>query len=277
MIKRAERESILKELARYPSQNYVPPDSTGSLAAWELCRLWMENCLQNHDICKTIHPGVWWPTRLLYIGDLGDGYLGNQDLSHHRVKLHLTQHQQPEGFYTTLSHCWGKTEEMLKLTDMNHKYRVENGFSFAEIPKTFQDAVRLSRFLGAGYIWIDSLCIIQGNKEDWLRESKTMANVYRYSRCNIAATASQGPTEGCFYDRKLALVSPCEITLHSQEAHHDLPPGKKGIEEASTREYLIFDPFLWEYNVEEAPLNKRAWVMQERTLAPRVTRGGIPI
>lgn len=202
---------------------------------------------------------MWWPTRLLYIGGLGYGNLSSQELSHCRIKLHLTQGKQPEGPYLTLSHCWGSTKEMMKLTDADYKRRVENGFSFGELPKTFQDAIRLSRFLCTDYIWIDSLCILQDNKKDWLQESKTMADVYRFSRCNIAATASQASTEGCFYDRDPRLVSPLEIMVRLQKAGGGSPK----------KRYLFFDPGVWKDNVEAAPLNKRAWVLQERTLAPR--------
>ena len=169
------------------------------------------------------------------------------------------QGQQSEGYYTTLSHCWGDPKKVFRLTSENHKRLTYDGFSFAELPKTFRDAVRLSRFLGVGYIWIDSLCIIQDDEEDWLKESKVMADVYRHSKCNIAATASQAPTEGCFYDRDPELVSPLETILCPQETEDD----------SSTERYLFLDPRSWNDSVETAPLNKRAWVVQERTLAPR--------
>jgi hypothetical protein len=34
------------------------------------------------------------------------------------------------------------------------------GLDWSSIPKTFQDAITLTRSLGIDYIWIDSLCII---------------------------------------------------------------------------------------------------------------------
>lgn len=36
-----------------------------------------------------------------------------------------------------------------------------------ELPKTFQDAIVITRRLGARYLWIDSLYIIQDSVEDW--------------------------------------------------------------------------------------------------------------
>ncbi|XXG97823.1 hypothetical protein Hte_004137 [Hypoxylon texense] len=159
--------------------NYTPPGSTDSLPAWELCRSWIDSCIESHEACKGPHPSSdsqWWPTRLLYIGSLGDKDFGDDDLTTLNIQLHKTQDNPPIGPYMTLSHCWGVSGEMLKLTVDTYEHRIKNGFSYAELPKTFQDAVRLSRFLRGEYIWIDSLCIIQDSHDDWIRESKMMAN-----------------------------------------------------------------------------------------------------
>ncbi|KAI1462056.1 tol-like protein [Annulohypoxylon moriforme] len=243
------RNRVLRELAsmeEYHDLTYTPPVSTDNLSAWVLCRSWIDNCINNHSRCKSLRVDAWWPTRLLYIGSAND-----DDLDSLKLQLHLTQDKQPYGSYMTLSHCWGDTEEMLKLTSDTYKLRTTEGFSYAELPKTFQDFVRLSRFLHNNYVWIDSLCIIQDSTDDWIRESKTMADVYRHSKCNIAATASRAPTEGCFYIREPTKISPLQVTLRSEHT------------------YLIFRKDLWHENIENAPLNQRSWVLQERMLAPR--------
>lgn len=41
------------------------------------------------------------------------------------------------------------------------------------------------------YIWIDSLCIIQDDNNDWQRESSTMSKVYAGSTLNIVAAAAE--------------------------------------------------------------------------------------
>lgn len=255
----AGRKNVSEELEsmrNYRDLNYTPPNSTDSLPAWELCRSWIDNCFENHGACKSLHssPGSqWWPTRLLYVGSNSDSdsNLGNEDFGSLNIQLRLTQNKPLVGSYMTLSHCWGVSGEMLKLTVDTYEHRIKNGFSYAELPKTFQDVVRLSRFLRNEYIWIDSLCIIQGSTDDWIRESKMMASVYQHSKCNIAATASRGPTEGCFYSRNPAVVSPLKIKSQYFGS------------------YIFLDDETWRNNVENAPLNKRAWVMQERAFTPR--------
>lgn len=80
--------------------------------------------------------------------------------------------------YVTLSHCWGKAQ-FLKLEEQRvDEFR--KGIKVESLPKTFQNAIKFARRLGqkVRYIWIDSLCIIQGRskaqREDWLTESAKM-------------------------------------------------------------------------------------------------------
>jgi hypothetical protein len=43
-----------------------------------------------------------------------------------------------------------------------------------EMAKTFTDLFWLANRLGISYVWIDALCILQDDKDDWKRESSTM-------------------------------------------------------------------------------------------------------
>lgn len=74
--------------------------------------------------------------------------------------------------------------------------------------ETFKDAIKVTRSSGLKYIWIDSLCIIQDSQSDWLHESKLMSNVYKYSYCNISATAAANDTIGLFCERNPSLDFP---------------------------------------------------------------------
>ncbi|TGO27216.1 hypothetical protein BPAE_0045g00130 [Botrytis paeoniae] len=60
-----------------------------------------------------------------------------------------------------------------------------------QLPKTFCDAIRLCIELN-----IDSLCIIQDDEEDWMRESVTMANIYGSCLLNIAASSAIDGSQG---------------------------------------------------------------------------------
>ncbi|KAJ0420521.1 hypothetical protein BJY00DRAFT_284012 [Aspergillus carlsbadensis] len=69
---------------------------------------------------------------------------------------------------------------------------------FALLPDTFAQAIRVTRGLGVRYLWIDALCIIQDDLEDWRREAASMCDVYWNTVCRLAVSDSRRPTEGFF-------------------------------------------------------------------------------
>lgn len=80
-------------------------------------------------------------------------------------------------------------------TPENYHDRLE-GFSVNDLPKTFQDAVRVTRTLGKKYLWIDAICIIQGPGGDWKTEARKMEDVFACAFVTIAATSARGWQEG---------------------------------------------------------------------------------
>ncbi len=76
------------------------------------------------------------------------------------------------------------------------------------LTNNLKQAFEIARSLDIGYIWIDSLCIIQGSEEDWAREANKMHLVYRNSCCNIAIADSVGQYGGAFRNREPTDVSP---------------------------------------------------------------------
>jgi hypothetical protein len=192
----------------------------------------------------------WWPTRLLDVGTPGNPYL----------RLRVNGGATPASVYTTLSHCWGQLQiKQLKIANL---LALTKEIEITELPKTFQDAITITRRIGVRYIWIDSLCIIQDSPEDWAKESSSMGNIYKNGLCNIAATAANDGQTGLFFQRNPLLAQRCRISIKSLPSF--LRPGL----------YDLFQQYLWDNSVSEAPLNQRAWVIQERILAPRVIHFG---
>ena len=73
-----------------------------------------------------------------------------------------------------------------------------NDIPWAQLPATFQDAIVVASELGLEYIWIDSLCIIQDDDDNWEDQASKMATVYAGSFLTIAATGSPDGNGGCF-------------------------------------------------------------------------------
>jgi hypothetical protein len=123
--------------------------------------------------------------------------------------------------------------------------------STSKLPLTFQHAVEIARHLSIRYLWIDSLCIIQKDSDDWERESGRMADIYRNSYITIAATSSSGPHEGFLSANERTPFQ----TVNFHMIHHF---DNSAAYQNSLRGRSI------------APLITRAWTYQERMLAPRV-------
>jgi hypothetical protein len=189
----------------------------------------------------------------------------------------------------TLSHCWGKAK-ILKLENETFEDFMKE-IPFDQLSKTFREAITLTRTMGIQYIWIDSLCIIQNSTEDWKEQSATMGEVYSNSFCNVAATGAIDGRGGCFVDRNPAFVRSLTLQLPDlgtrnarlkekpREASDDSRPKtdweflRSNIPDQGG-EYTLLDVDLWRTEVEYSALCSRAWVLQERVLAPKTIHFG---
>jgi hypothetical protein len=111
--------------------------------------------------------------------------------------------------YMTLSHCWGKLS-IFTLNKTNFK-ALQDVILVDQLPKTFQDAILITRRMGHKFLWIDSLCILQDDLEDWGREAVKMASISAFSSLNIAATAATDGRVERFFDRDVARVQRCRV------------------------------------------------------------------
>lgn len=207
----------------------------------------------------------WYPTRLVE-------WMSNDTF---RI-IRSDAISQPSQGYITLSHRWGSTD-LIKLTTDNLS-TLERGLPVTILPKTFREALVAAQRLNIRYVWIDSLCIIQSgdNGADWQREATEMSNVYTNSFCNLSADYGNNQTDGLFFERTPAFEPACVVRIRCDvpEAIDDeLEPYKSSTELLEVRTGCLCHIMRadgWFEGVLESPLNRRAWVLQERLLAPRV-------
>ncbi|KAH7116151.1 heterokaryon incompatibility protein-domain-containing protein, partial [Dendryphion nanum] len=212
--------------------------TNASIATFEAARSSLHDCNSTHTSCKDRKPSEIWPTRLIDVGSAGNDCLRVVTLA------------QPQ-LYCATSHCWGNHANHLQLNRDTYT-RLVSGFSFYELPRLYADFVIAARQLGVQYLWVDSLCIIQDNKDDWEYEARRMADVYQGSYCTLAATSAQNSDDSLFLK-----TSPlCNISY--------VP---KGVQNWG----LVYPRPGWFQNSTSAtfPLHKRAWVFQETLLSPR--------
>ncbi|CZS85940.1 unnamed protein product [Fusarium graminearum] len=96
--------------------------------------------------------------------------------------------------YVALSYRWGGLEAVWQTTTSNLESR-SSGFSIDEFPKTLSNIVKVTHNLGFKWIWIDSLCIVQDDKDDWAREAVKMVAIYQNAIVTVAADSSQDAKE----------------------------------------------------------------------------------
>lgn len=196
---------------------------------------WRRVCDQTHNHDFTAD--VVLPTRVL---DVGQG-------DNPRIRLRDGASVGP-GRYVALSHCWGEGPNFSLFRSNMDQF--QQNIDFDQLPRCFQDAVAVTRVFGVRYLWIDSLCIIQGNDPDWEREAGRMEQVFSSAYCTIAATSASSSAEGFLVNREprpfASVNNPSGGTTYVCES---------------------VDNF--HQDVEEGNLNKRGWVLQERALSRR--------
>ncbi|EKD17979.1 het domain containing protein [Drepanopeziza brunnea f. sp. 'multigermtubi' MB_m1] len=225
----------------YPGRP-LPLTAGDSDEDFELVRRWLEDCRYSHESCrKASLTHTRLPTRVLDIG-AGDGL----------EEPYLLETSGMHGCYITLSHCWGG-EVPLTTTSATIIQR-KLSIPLSSLPKTFRDAVFISRRLDVRYLWVDSLCIVQDSRSDWEKESALMGDVYGRSYLTIAARGAANANVGCFIPRN-AELPPCRLE------YRDGPvPGA----------FFVRDPSSKNERIDQSPLDGRGWVFQERILSPRV-------
>lgn len=90
--------------------------------------------------------------------------------------------------------------------------RIKAASQFSDLPKTFQDAVIITREMCLRYLWINSLCIIQDSEADWNREASRMGTYHWNCQFNIAAADASDCTKGCFRQRHPATLG-CRLDI----------------------------------------------------------------
>jgi hypothetical protein len=144
-----------------PQLDDITPDSLSSVSH-SLVQGWIKKCDSTHTLCH-LQKSSMRPKRLLYILPSDDNI----------VQLVSGAGDEP---YIALSHCWGKGGPTR--TTMVNESGMKRGILISELFKSFQDAVKVVRWIGIQYLWTDSLCIVQDDQEDWQQESKNRADIY---------------------------------------------------------------------------------------------------
>ncbi|KAH8651520.1 heterokaryon incompatibility protein-domain-containing protein, partial [Tricladium varicosporioides] len=213
-----------------------------------LVQAWLNDCRQSHLTCRDNSNFI--PSRVIDVGPLD----GSRE-----PRLYLTSEKDRCMPYLTLSYCWGEqTEQNTNLVTTNITFNERQiSIPMDDLPLCCKDAVKITRKLGFRFIWIDAICIIQEQetKEDWIKESGQMAQIY----ANSILTISAGSSDRC-NDSILQPRYESDVGLQIQVKGNILN------ETIGIREFpAALGQALW-----KTEIYKRGWTMQERTLSNRI-------
>lgn len=101
--------------------------------------------------------------------------------------------------YAALSHCWGG-QGRFKLQTSNLS-SLTKSIQVDQLPKTFQDAIQVCKYLKIQYLWIDSLCILQDSNDDWRKNAAAMYDFYHNFEITLFALDAANSDGGLSLNR----------------------------------------------------------------------------
>ncbi|KAK0744559.1 heterokaryon incompatibility protein-domain-containing protein [Apiosordaria backusii] len=211
-----------------------------------IANTWLKTCRESHFDCNSYPEGgdedtTTLPKRVLEVSP-PDG--------HGELRLYETP-KGAKGRYIALSHRWGQTQPLI--TTKNTLDNWKQTIPWDAVPQAFRDAIIVTRKLGIRYLWIDSLCIVQDDHQDWSEQAPEMCSVYSNALLTISATrCDEGCTDTLFADfqHTVTVLGDPSITVAVRA---------EGPHVSSSTHY---------------PLLQRAWVFQERLLSRRILHFG---
>lgn len=169
----------------------------------------------------------------------------------------------PNARYAALSYCWGRNATFMTVKDTLAQ-NAEN-IPMGDLPQTIRDAFCLTKELRLDYLWVDAICIVQKDRQEWEEESQKMGHIYSNATIVLAATRSKGVHKGIFEQRSATPLSRDDEALgSSMRARRNL--NHEIIISCRTK-----SDYWWKKYIEVTfPLLTRGWGFQERMLATRI-------
>lgn len=164
--------------------------------------------------------------------------------------------------YIALSYTWGGVQ-CLKHTSENIEGLKEKGSlhpdKTSNIPRTVRDAFEITKLLGERYLWVDSLCIPQGEPTA-TKGLNSMHHIYANSIICLVAFA------GTDADHGLRGIQGVSLSRHVEQVIYDLADGEKlSWIPRSCKSILDKQPDA----IEGSRYSERGWTCQEYVFAKR--------
>ena len=264
-----------------PKDGTHPLDPNGLCLERQFAKLyeWLNECLDTHPRCKR-PTGLRLPGRLLDVSakkygkdiiklvdafdlvDL-DNLADEEDYAMaYEAGTDVTRESLGALDYVALSYSWGP-EPHFKTTKANIRQH-QTEIKIEDMPPVLADAVTITRQGGFKYCWIDALCIVQDDAEDWEREAVKMGDIYAAAQFTISALNSTNTRQSILNKRRdTDCFSIGTVNLPTE-----------GTATKQTRFFFRHDAQEIDAELYRGPLSTRSWTLQERLLSPAIVHYG---
>lgn len=233
-----------------------------------MIRSWLKSCKSHHRSCRVGLSGTrhglvpaaepaTLPLRIIEVRDLA---MGGPRVIEPKSGL--------QAEYAALSYCWGQKLEdtgtvVTRWTHVTLSTNLEDRLNqpLGPMPKTIEDAFDVCQQLEIFYLWVDSICIVQDDKDEWERESQKMSAIYENAVLTIGALGAHDVREGCFLPRHQPSLY-ADMTLTIKDENLDLGVIRVSMPQEN------HDP------MSSSDWNRRGWTFQERLLSRRIVYYG---
>jgi len=131
--------------------------------------------------------------------------------------------------------------------------------------QALKDAFIATRDLGFRFLWINTICIVQDDEDDWNREVLQMQSIYANAAITLSDLRSENPHQGLFQSRQPLLISPVQISTPL------VPKRRFPLMGSSWEPYYFVYPVQGEKHAfKPRPVHSQAWTLQEQTLSTRI-------
>jgi Heterokaryon incompatibility protein (HET) len=225
----------------YPQLGRDVPDTSYLNETLNFLKTSYQTCLKYHKTCLQTSTNL--PKRVIDISS---------------SNYHLIEPEYgTKATYAALSYSWGGLD--LRITTSSTIHGLRDVIPFDSIPQVFKDAALVARKLGINYLWIDTLCILQDDREDWEIEAAKMADIFRNANITIAASMSPNP--------KISFLAKRNVEFREIELEFRDPDCFVAFK--ARRKITLGNHAKISQNMGKDPLDERAWALQERELSTR--------
>lgn len=218
----------------------------------------IHQCKRGHN--HTLPSVDYTPERLLDVREDPPKLISSSGL--------LSQPWQQTPRYTALSYCWGTSEEATHQLTTTHESMPERqrGIQYDEMPPVLRDAINVTKSLDIPFLWIDALCIIQGDTSDWEKQCPQMDKIYGHAEVTLVAASSNSCRDSFLHPEAPRTLLPFS-SKRRERLGGLLQVRFSGCTEASSSRQYFSD-------LNDSRLATRGWAVQERILSTRMITFG---